>query len=148
MLREAHSTWRGGPYSGKGTVSTASGALTNTGYTFGTAPADGPITTPCELLAAAIASCMSIMLAHEMAKAGMKPAAIDTHAALTLNDTADQWRIIGAHLTIIARTADHESNVFQQAVESARRACPIWRALRLDGTCEARLISLAAPAFI
>lgn len=148
MFREAHATWKGGPYAGEGAVSTPSGVLSNATYAFGSLAGAAPFTTPCELMAAAVASCMSTVLAQEMAKAGLKPVAIDTYAILTLNDVENQWRITNARLTITARTTDPESSRFQQVVESARRLCPILSSLNLDLTCEAKLISLTAPALI
>jgi lipoyl-dependent peroxiredoxin len=148
MFREAHAIWKGGPYAGEGAVSTPSGVLSNATYTFGSLTGVGPFTTPCELLAAAIASCMSTMVALEMAKLGIKPAVVDTLAVLTLDNPADRWRITSAHLKITARTTDPESSRFEQAVESARRECPIWSTLKLNLTCEAKLISLTAPALV
>lgn len=148
MFREAHAVWNGGPYAGEGAVTTPSGVLSNATYMFGSLAGVGPFTTPCELLAAAIASCMSTMVAVEMAKTGIKPLAVDTHAILTLDNPGEKWRICGAHLMINARTTDPDGKRFDQAIEAARRECPISTALKLDLVCEAKLTCLTAPAFV
>lgn len=148
MFREAHATWKGGPYAGEGAVSTPSGVLDKTTYAFGSLSGGAPCTTPCEVLAAAVASCMSTMVAIEMAKVGIKPMAVDTYAVLTLDNPGGKWQITGAHLEITARTTDPESSRFEQAVEAARQSCPISGALKFSPTYKAKLISLTTPAFV
>lgn len=151
MLYEAHATWKGGPYAGEGVLSTPSGVLNNATYAFGSLAGGTRSTTPYEMLAAAIASCTSTMVAVEMAKLGIKPAVVDTCAALTLDCSTEKWQITSANLEITARTmgaGDAESNRFEQAVESARRECPISRVLKLQLTCTAKLISMAPAVFV
>ncbi len=148
MFREAHALWKGGPYAGEGVVSTPSGILNNATYAFGSLAGVGPVTTPGEMLAAAIASCMSTVVALEMAKLGMKPVTVDTHAVLTLENPGDQWQITRAHLGINAHTTEPDSKRFDQAVQNARRVCPITSVLKLEVTCEAKLISLTTPALV
>lgn len=148
MVREAHAVWKGGPYAGQGMVSTSSHVLDNANYAFGSLAGVEPFTTPGELLAAAIASCMSTVLATEMAKLGIKPVTVDTHAALVLDNPGEKWRILRGHLTIAAHTVVSDAKGFEQAVESARRDCPIANLLKIDLTCEARLIPLTAPTVV
>jgi len=146
MFREAHAIWKGGPYAGEGAVSTPSGVLANATYAFGKLTEVPPCTTPCEMLAAAIASCMSTMVALEMAKVGIKPVTVDTHTVLTLDNPGGKWQITGGHLKISARTTDVGGKRFEQAVELARRECPVSSALKLNLTCTTELISLSASA--
>ncbi|MBZ5679617.1 MAG: OsmC family protein [Acidobacteriia bacterium] len=151
MFPEAHAIWRGGLYAGEGVVSTPSGVLNNATYAFGSLAGTERFTTPYEMLAAAIASCMSTMVALEMAKLGINPTVVGTYAVLNLDNSADIWPITSAHLEITARTtgaSDAESSRFEQAVESARRECPISSALKLQLTCKAKVISLASTAFV
>ena len=70
MLREAHAIWKDGPYTGEGAISTLGGILTNTKYSFGSLTGLMGFTSPAEMLAGAIASSMSRMVAVEMAKVG------------------------------------------------------------------------------
>jgi lipoyl-dependent peroxiredoxin len=146
MFREAHASWKGGPYAGEGAVSTPSGVLANANYAFGKLAEVPPCTTPCELLAAAIASCMSVMVALEMLKLGMRPVSVDTYAVLTLNNPADKWQITGAHLKVTTRTVEGDRKRLEQAVEAARRECPVSNALKLNLTCTTELISLTPSA--
>ncbi len=151
MLREAHATWKGGPYAGEGAVSTPSAVLNNAAYAIESLSGGARSTTPYELLAAAIASSISTRVAVEMAKLGISPRVVDTHAVLTLDSFAGQWGITGAHLEITARTTggeETESTRFEQAVELARRDCPISSSLKLQFTCRAKLIPLAPAAFV
>ncbi len=144
MFREADAVWRDGAYAGQGTVSVPSGVLSNTRYVFGLAETTG-CTTPGEMLAAAIASSMSTTIVLKMAKLGARPAAVETHALVSLDDVGDKWKITAVHLEVIAWTLDAETSCFDEAVEAARRDCPIASELSVDVDCRAKLISMHAP---
>ncbi len=148
MLREAHAHWKGEPSAGEGAVSTPGGALADAAYAFGRLAEVPPCTTPCELLAAAIASCMSLMVALEMSRLGIKPLRVDTYAVLSLDDPGDKWQITGGHVRIKAQTTSAgDRKLFERAVEVARHECPVSSALKLDLTCTTELLSLtASPA--
>ncbi len=146
MVREAHAIWKDGPYAGEGTLSTPSGVLNNSKYTFGSLTGPATSTSPCEMLAAAISSSMSRMVAVEMTKVGIRPVQVETNTALTLDFVGESLRIVGAHLKIIARTRDSEYGQFTEAVESARRDCPVSSILNVNIQCEAKLVSLAVQA--
>jgi lipoyl-dependent peroxiredoxin len=148
MFREAHATWIGGPYAGEGSVSTPSRILDKTTYAFGSLTGGAPCTTPCEVFAAAIASCMATMVAIEMAKVGIKPVAVDTYAVLTLDNPGGKWQITGANLEITARSVDADGLHFEQAVEAAKLSCPISGALKFIPTCKAKLVCLITPALV
>lgn len=148
MLREAHAIWKDGPYVGEGALSTPSGVLNNTKYTFGSLTGLMAATSPAEMLAAAISSGTSRMVAMEMAKVGIKPIQVETDTALDIDFVGEALRIVGAHLKIVARTSDSDSGRFEEAVESARRECPISSILNIDIKCEAKLISAAVPVFV
>ena len=86
MNRSAVAIWKGGPGAGEGTVSTSSGVINNALYSFGSGTGSEPCTSPSEMLAAAVASCMSLMVAREMAGAGLKDKYVKTESPLTLED--------------------------------------------------------------
>ena len=88
MKRKASAVWQGGLQDGKGTISTDSGVLKDTQYSFATRFEDGIGTNPEELIAAAHAGCFSMALSAELGKVGVKPERIGTTATLTL-DKAD-----------------------------------------------------------
>jgi len=144
MFREADAVWKDGPYAGRGTVSVPSGILSNTHYVFGLAETTG-CTTPGEMLAAAIASSMSTTVVLKMAKLGAQPAVVETHAVVSLDDLGDKWKITAVHLEITAKMLDAETSCFEEAVEAARRDCPIASELNLDVVCSAKLIPLGEP---
>ena len=144
MFREADAVWKDGPYVGKGTVSVPSGVLSNTRYAFGLAETSG-CTTPGEMLAAALASSMATTLVVKMAKLGARPAAVETHAVVMLDDSAEKWRITAVHLEITAQLLDAESSCFDEAVEAARRDCPIASELNVEVVCRAKLIPMNRP---
>jgi lipoyl-dependent peroxiredoxin len=146
MVREAHAIWKDGPYAGEGTLSTPSGVLNDSKYTFGPLTVPAASTSACEMLAAAISSSMSRMVAVEMTKMGIRPVQVETNTTLTLDFVRESLRIVGAHLKIIARTRDSEYGQFTEAVESARRNCPVSSILNVNIQCEAKLVSLAVQA--
>lgn len=146
MSAEANAVWKDGLFTGRGTVSSPSRILNKAPYVFGSFAAEVPSSSPCEMLAAAIASCMATMVAVEMAKAGIKPSTVDTHAVLTVENPAGQWRITGAHLDITARTTEAGPRGFEEAVEAARHSCPISNLLKIELQCKSKLIS--ATAFV
>jgi osmotically inducible protein OsmC len=148
MLREAHAIWKDGPYAGEGALSTASGLLNNTKYTFGSVTGLMGFTSPAEMLAAAIASSMSRMIALEMAKVGITPVQVETNAVLKIDFVGEALRIVSAQLRINARTNNAESDRFEEAVESARQECPIASILNVDIQCEAKLLAAPVPALV
>lgn len=147
MIREADAVWTDGTYSGKGSVSVTSGVLNRTRYVFGIAETGGA-TSPGELLAAAIASSVSATVARKMTELGAHPAAIDTHARVALSNLDQNWRISSVHLEITAQARDSENARFAEAVEFARRECPIASELNLDVSCTTRLVPLGTAVAV
>ena len=131
MIRSAVAIWKGGPGAGEGTVSTSSGVISNALYSFGSGTGNEPCTTPSEMLAAAIASCMSLMFASEMARAGLKDRYVKTEAQLTLEEKKSHWEITGIQLNVVATVPEVHAKKFQHVAESARVKCPISRALKI-----------------
>lgn len=145
MQREADAIWKDGPYAGTGTVSTPSRVLNNSEYAFGMA-ATKSCTTPGELLAAAISSSMSTVVALKMAELGVKPETVETRAVVNFDNTGKQWRITSVHLEVCAQASEAATQCFQEAVEAARRDCPIASELSLEVTCTAKLVAHGVPA--
>src|SRR6202041_1162545 len=100
MQRTGSAHWAGGLKDGKGTVSTASGVLSNTQYSFATRFENGAGTNPEELIAAAHAGCFSMALSAQLGNAGMTAEAIDTKASLTLEKTDAGFSITAIHLDV------------------------------------------------
>src|SRR4030081_3940265 len=99
MQRKASAVWQGNLKGGKGTISTASGALSNTQYSFSTRFAEGVGTNPEELIAAAHAGCFTMALSAQLTDAGFKPDTIEPRAVLTLDLHGEAPTITKIHLT-------------------------------------------------
>src|ERR1700723_2844116 len=87
MKRKASAIWQGGLKDGKGSISTESGVLKETQYSFSTRFENGIGTNPEELIAAAHAGCFSMAFSAELGRAGLTPASIQTTATITLDKT-------------------------------------------------------------
>src|SRR5437868_3568805 len=98
MIRSAVATWKGSPIIGEGQVTTSSGVMSNALYSFGSSTGNEPCTSPSEMLAASVASCMSLMLAQELSKHGVKPEMVKTESVLTLQEKNKHWEIVSIEL--------------------------------------------------
>src|SRR5439155_25644672 len=103
MKRKASAVWNGGLKDGKGAISTDSGVLSNTQYSFSTRFESGLGTNPEELIAAAHAGCFSMALSAELGKAGITPESIQTTANLTLDRLEAGWTVTQIHLDVAAK---------------------------------------------
>src|SRR5436189_6462114 len=102
MQRKASAVWKGGLKDGKGTVSTTSGVLKDTPYSFSTHFENSPGTNPEELIAAAHAGCFSMALSAQLGQAGLTPESIDTTATLTMDKLESGWPITTIQLDVRA----------------------------------------------
>lgn len=139
MNRKASAVWNGGLKDGKGTISTESGALKQTQYSFGTRFENGVGTNPEELLAAAHAGCFSMALSGQLAGAGLTAEKIETTATVWFEKLADGWTISKIHLDVVARIPGAEKSKFDAAAAAAKAGCPISRVLKAEITMDARL---------
>ena len=103
MQRKASAVWKGGLKDGQGTVSSASGILSNTKYSFTTRFEDAPGTNPEELIAAAHAACFSMALSAQLGGANLTPESISTSATLTMEKLEAGWTITAVHLDVVAK---------------------------------------------
>jgi osmotically inducible protein OsmC len=131
MIRSAIATWRGSPATGEGAVTTTSGVMSNALYSLGSNTGNEPCTSPSEMLAASVASCVSLMVAQEMTKAHIKYENVKTEAVLTLQEKTGHWDISGIELHISTHLPEREAAKFQKAAKIAKGRCPISRALNV-----------------
>jgi lipoyl-dependent peroxiredoxin len=131
MIRNAVAIWKGGPGVGEGTVSTSSGLISNALYSFGSGTGNEPCTSPSELLAAAVASCISFTFAKEMVLAGLPDEHVRTESHLTLEEKKGNWEITGIQLNVVATVPEIHARKFQSVAENAKARCPITRILRV-----------------
>jgi len=141
MKRKASAVWRGGLKEGQGTISTESGVLSQTQYSFSTRFESGRGTNPEELIAAAHAGCFSMALSAELGKAGITPESIQTAAILTMERLEAGWTVTQVHLEVAAKIPGADQVKFTSAANAAKAGCPISRLLNAAITMEARLES-------
>src|SRR5215510_6580322 len=139
MKRNASAEWRGGLKDGQGTISTDSGVLSNTQYSFSTRFEDGIGTNPEELIAAAHAGCFSMALSGQLGQAGLTADSIKTTASVRLEKTESGFAITSVHLDVVARVPNADEQAYQTAANNAKAGCPVSKLLRADITMEARL---------
>lgn len=141
MQRKASAHWSGGLKDGKGTVSTQSGVLNQTQYSFSTRFENGVGTNPEELIAAAHAGCFSMALSAQLGNAGMTAESIDTTATLTLDKTDAGFSITAVHLDVTAKIPGADQAKFDEAAQNAEKGCPVSRVLKATITMDAKLVS-------
>src|SRR5438309_10588061 len=127
MKRTASARWQGGLKDGKGAISTQSGVLTNTQYSFSTRFEQGVGTNPEELIAAAHAGCFTMALSAQLEKAGLKADRLDTHATVTMEKRETGWEVAESHLEVTAQIPGAEVSQFEAAANEAKAGCPISR---------------------
>jgi lipoyl-dependent peroxiredoxin len=141
MKRKANARWQGTAKEGSGTLTTQSGVLNDTPYSFVARFGDGKGTNPEELVAAAHAGCFTMALSFMLNGAGFTADAIDTEANLTMDQTNGAWTITGVHLTTRARIPKIEAAKFAELTSNAKANCPISRLLNATITLDAALVS-------
>lgn len=141
MQRTASAHWSGSLKDGRGTISTQSGVLNQTQYSFSTRFENGVGTNPEELIAAAHAGCFTMALSAQLGEAGMTAESLDTKANVTLEKTAAGFTITAIHLETNAKIPGADRAKFEQAAQNAKQGCPVSRLLNANITLDAKLVS-------
>jgi len=139
MKRTATAHWQGDLKTGKGELSTASGVLSSTPYSFHTRFEDGQGTNPEELLAAAHAGCFTMALSAQLANAGFTAKELDTTCTITLEKQPDGFAITASHLELKASVPGATREQFDQAVNSAKTGCPVSKLYKANITLNSTL---------
>jgi osmotically inducible protein OsmC len=139
MVRKASAVWNGSLKEGKGAISTESGVLSKTQYSFSTRFENGSGTNPEELIAAAHAGCFSMALSAQLGNAGITPESLETTAVLTMEKLEAGFTITKVHLDVTARIPGVDKAAFEKAAAEAKAGCPISRLLKAEITMTARL---------
>jgi osmotically inducible protein OsmC len=139
MKRSATAMWNGDLKSGKGTISTESGVLSNSQYSFATRFEQGKGTNPEELIAAAHAGCFSMALSLQLAEAGLVAQSITTKATVTLEKTDAGFAITQSHLDLTARIPGASQQAFEKATDAAKNGCPVSKLLNAKITLDRKL---------
>ena len=139
MQRKGSAVWQGGLKDGKGVVSSASGVLANTPYSFATRFENEKGTNPEELIAAAHAGCFSMALSAQLANDGLRPEQIATEAIVSLEKQESGFAITAVHLQVSACVPGATAEGFRKAAESAKSGCPVSKVLNARISMDARL---------
>jgi osmotically inducible protein OsmC len=131
ILREGAAAWQGDLRTGKGMVSSQSGALDEESYSFGTRFEDKPGTNPEELIAAAHAACYCMALAATLKRKGYQPQSVEALAVCTLQSLEQGgWKIAKMQLDVRGRVPDLDQQTFEQIAKEADQGCPVSNLLR------------------
>lgn len=139
MKRKASAEWKGGIRDGKGTISSDSGVLSETQYSFSTRFENGVGTNPEELIAAAHAGCFSMALSAQLGEAGMTAESIKTTASVTIDKVEGGFAITKVHLDVAAKIPGADQQAFEAAANSAKVNCPVSKVLNADITMDTKL---------
>jgi lipoyl-dependent peroxiredoxin len=127
MERKASAVWNGGLKDGKGAISTQSGVLKETQYSFGTRFENGIGTNPEELIAAAHAGCFTMALSAQLTNANLPPESLETNAIVTFERTEAGPTITHIKLSTVAKVPGADVAAFEKAAQEAKANCPISR---------------------
>ena len=134
MIRKGRAEWRGTGRDGNGDLSTDSGVLDKTPYSFKTRFQNEKGTNPEELIAAAHAGCFTMALAFQLQTAGSTPTSLSTEAAVSLDPEGQGFKISKSALTLVAEVPGLDQATFDKLAEAAEKGCPVSKVLNAEIT--------------
>ena len=137
MKRNANAEWKGGIKDGKGVISTDSGVLDKTQYSFSTRFEDGKGTNPEELIAAAHAGCFAMALSLQLQQAGMTAESIQAKATVSLDKVDGGFAITESHLEVKVHVVGGDPAAMEKATNDAKAGCPVSKVLNAKVTMNA-----------
>jgi lipoyl-dependent peroxiredoxin len=144
MIRKSSAVWNGTGKEGKGTLTSTSGVLSNTPYSFSARfeSEDGKAgTNPEELIAAAHAGCFAMALSFQLSGAGFTPTELKTDAAVKLEQVEGGFKITSIQLTLTGQVPNISEEQFLQLATAAKEGCPVSQALAaVDISLDAKLV--------
>jgi|SRR6478735_6894306 lipoyl-dependent peroxiredoxin len=136
MIRKAKAAWQGTGKDGTGNLTTDSGVLSSTPYSFKTRFESEKGTNPEELIAAAHAGCFTMALAFQLQGAGFTPTELTTESAVSLDKDGDGFKISKSHLTLRANVPGIEQAKFEELARAAEKNCPVSKVLNAEISME------------
>jgi osmotically inducible protein OsmC len=140
MIRKAKAVWRGTGRDGSGDLTTDSGVLEKTPYSFKTRFENEKGTNPEELIAAAHAGCFTMALAFRLQTAGYSAVELSTEAAVSLDPEGKGFRISRSALTLRANVPNLDQATFERIAQDAEENCPVTKVLKAAVTLDAKLV--------
>jgi lipoyl-dependent peroxiredoxin len=139
IKRDATAVWKGTGKDGRGALTTQSGTLSNTPYSFTMRFGEEKGTNPEELIAAAHAGCFNMALAFKLSGAGHPPDTLTTKADLTMEQEGAGWKIATITLNLTAKVPGLSREEFLKLAEDAKATCPVSQVLKAAITLKAQL---------
>lgn len=136
MKRHATAVWKGSLKEGAGHLSTQSGTLANTQYSFKSRFEEGVGTNPEELVAAAHSGCFTMQLSAYITEGGFEIESIETKCDINLLE----GKIVSSHLTVSAKIKEITNDTFQELVTKAEGNCPISKLFNTEISTDASLV--------
>lgn len=136
MNRKARAVWQGTGKEGSGHLSSDSGVLSTTPYSFKTRFENEKGTNPEELIGAAHAACFSMALSLMLGNAGHKPQSIDTTADVSLDKKGEGFAITKVALNSTISLPGIDSAAFDEIIQKAKAGCPVSQVLNAEITLD------------
>jgi osmotically inducible protein OsmC len=141
MIRKAKAIWHGTGRAGDGHLTTDSGVLAETPYSFKTRFENEKGLNPEELIAAAHAGCFTMALAFGLQGGGFTPTELATECAITLEQEGQGFRISKSALTLRAKVPSIDAAAFAEMAGNAKKNCPVSKVLNAEITLDAKLVA-------
>lgn len=132
MIRTATAVWNGTGRDGKGRLTTDSGVLSDTAYSFVTRFENEKGTNPEELIAAAHAGCFTMALAFGLQRANLTPTELKTSCAISAGRDDIGFKVTTSALTLTATVPGADPEAFAAIVTAAKETCPISRLMNAE----------------
>lgn len=139
MIRKGKASWQGAGRDGTGALTTDSGILSNTPYSYRTRFENQPGTNPEELIAAAHAGCFTMALAFQLQAAGLTATELNTEAAVSLDQDGAGFTITRSALTLRAKIPGISQEKFAELAREAELNCPVSKLMKAEITLDATL---------
>jgi osmotically inducible protein OsmC len=138
-VKSATAEWTGTGKDGTGNLTTESGVLDHSPYSFKTRFENERGTNPEELVAAAHAGCFTMALAFQLQAAGFTPTRLETKSAVSLEKEGDGFKISKSALTLHATIPGIDQAKFDELAKVAELNCPVSKLLNAEITLDATL---------
>lgn len=125
LKRQAYAIWQGTGKDGGGSLTSPSGVLKETPYSFHSRFEDGTGTNPEELLAAAHAGCFNMALSFGLTAAGFTPEKLTTTATVVMEQKGVHWTVTGINLELQAQVPGIDLTQLQTLAEGVKTGCPV-----------------------
>jgi osmotically inducible protein OsmC len=141
MKRKSTAIWQGTGLEGKGTLTSTSGVLNDTPYSFSTRfKNEREGTNPEELIAAAHAGCFTMALSFALNSAGYTATELKTEASISIELVVDHFEIKSVHLDLTGEVPGITAEKFVELAGTAKSNCPVSQALKaIEITLTAKL---------